>query len=1115
MNAPAVEGEQRLLSCFDAVLDAPASQRHELIRARFGSDGHLVRELEQLLAAAERDAGLLTESVDALLQPVLADLAGHLVTQAELPEVLSAALSPRYAVLERIGRGGMATVYLAFDNALGRHVAIKWLRPELADALSRDRFEQEIAIAATVDHPHIVPVYDRGEVNGLLYYVMRYVEGGSLRDLLAEQPQLEIRRAIAIARNVAGALDTAHAKKIVHRDIKPANILLDERGAHVADFGVARLIDAAGREHLTRTGIAVGTALYMSPEQAGSASKVDARSDVYSLACVLYEMLAGEAPFTGPTQRDIMAKHLAAAIPDLTVVRATVTSPMQQVMASALAKSPADRFATSGEFIDAFERAYTSSGDALPPPRPRIRRIRLRTAAIATLGSLLLGLGTWRMSSGMRATTLDADLHVVFPFDVSGDAPLDAAQRLREALARWAGVRVVDQFTLEGKLGASLAGGLSDRRVRSTVRSLGAGRFIRGRVEPDGETWRVVATLFDVDSGQLVEVPGRVGKDLGDADSAIAVVAERLLFHNLLGAGDAVPSTGTTNFAARRAYLAGQDAIREWDLASADSAFFRATELDADYSQAQLWLAQVRFWRAQPSSRWRDFVARAIAGQLSTREQTVALALQQWASDEVVESCATWERLATAEQHDAFFWYSAHRCRFRDELVVPDPASPTKWRFRSSHHLAIEHMERALALRPVIYRGLRANGFEQLRLVLKTRAGLLRRGYSAEGMAFAAYPMVLDDTLAFIPSLQSEFMLAADVRHRYRQEISAALQRQRQLFREWTITWASNDPQNAEAWEAVAVALETLGDASALDTIARARQLARSRADQRRISGTQAWLLVKFSLPSNREGIRRARILADSVLRSSEPPSDDRQLLVSLAALTGRLSLAKEYARFLPDWPRLDAPAGVNEAGANLLLHAALGGPAGELGELEQRADSLIKLAVAEPERGAVRRDVLGRAASLAFPLVMSALSDSPATSALIAQQLWLRGDRKGSIAILSGVRISRSSIPPANLQFDALLPEARLVEMAEGIKEAAEWLDPTLASIREGSYQNLLEPVRAASLVGAMALRADLANRSGDRVTAARWAAVVGELWTDCEPPLCLVRDRMRALTR
>ena len=1132
MSSLAIESERRLLSCLDEVLDAPPAERRALIRSRFGSDEKLMRELEQLIVEAERnDATFLAQSVDAALRPVVADLSDHAVTQGEMPAALTSALAPRYAVLERIGRGGMASVYLAYDSTLGRHVAVKTLRPELADGISLERFEREIAIATTVDHPRIMPVYDRGNAGGILYYVMRYVEGGSLRDLLSERPQLEIRKAIDIARDVAEALDAAHAKKVVHRDIKPANILLDEGGAHVADFGVAGLMDAVGPERLTRSGVALGTTLYMSPEQAGSSARVDGRSDVYSLGCVLYEMLAGEPPFTGPTQRDIIAKHLAAAVPDLTVVRATITRPMQQVIATALQKSPADRFASAGEFIDAFERAYLTPEDA--PANQRANRppgvvtlatlagsVRPRRAVLLTAGLLLVGLGGWRLSVGMRATTADPTLHVVFPFDATGDAPFDAAQRLREAIGKWVGIRVVDHFTLGGELGVSGAAGLNQRRTAKAVRSLGAGRFIRGRVQAEGEVFRIVATLFDVDSGQLAEVSARLRRDLSDADSAMGTLAERLLFYELLTARDSSTSSGTSVFRARYSYLTAHDAIRQWELARADSALFRATELDGGYSQALLWLAQVRFWREEPASRWRDYVERAVVGGLSDRDRAVALSLKQWADDNVVESCASWERLAAAAQHDGLFWYSAHKCRFRDEVVVPDPRSPTGWQFRSSHHLALAHMERALRLNPAIYRGLRENGFEQLRSVLKTNAGQLRRGRreGEQGYGFGAYPMLSADTLAFVPIPVSQMGIQVDAARQFRPMITRALQRQRQVFREWATTWTSNYPQSAEAWEAVAVALETLGDASALDTIARARQLARSPGDLQRISGTQAWLLVKFSLPSDLAGLRRARLLIDSVLRRADASRGDQQLLVSLAALTGRLSLAVEHARFLPDWPRTDAPASVNQRGAQLLLHAALGSSSPDVTTLERSVDSLISLELDDPIRGAVRSSIIVRSALLAFPSQMlSALSDSTLGNDWLLQSVrqWRGGDRKSVAATLGTLRQSRTSIEPANLQFDRLLPEARLVELIDGTSAAARWIDPTLAAVRGGSHQNLLDPVRAASLVGTMTLRADLASRARDYTTAAMWAGAVAELLENSERFMRPTLERMRSLTR
>ena len=217
---------------------------------------------------------------------------------ADTFERLKAALADRYTIERELGAGGMATVYLAEDTKLHRKVALKVLRPELAAALGPDRFLREIEIVAKLHHPHILALHDSGEADEFLYYVMPYVEGESLRDRLTREKQLPVDDALQIAREVADALDAAHDGGVVHRDIKPENILLERNHALVADFGIARAIDRAGGDRLTETGIALGTPAYMSPEQAAGGTHLDHRSDLYSLGCVLYEMLGGEPPFT-------------------------------------------------------------------------------------------------------------------------------------------------------------------------------------------------------------------------------------------------------------------------------------------------------------------------------------------------------------------------------------------------------------------------------------------------------------------------------------------------------------------------------------------------------------------------------------------------------------------------------------------------------------------------------------------------------------------------------------------------------------------------------------------------------------------------------------------------
>ena len=298
-------------------------------------------------------------------------------------ESLRAALADRYALERELGRGGMATVYLARDLKHGRLVAIKVLRPEIAAALGPERFLREIEIAAGLTHPHMLPLHDSGEADSLVYYVMPFVEGETLRDRLERERQLASEEALAITRDVAEALGHAHAHGIVHRDIKPENVLFEAGHAVVSDFGIARAITAAAGGKLTETGIAIGTPGYMSPEQAMGGERVDGRSDLYSLACMLYEMLAGEPPFTGPSAESVARQHVAAPAPHVSVMRPGVPPAVDQAIARALSKTPADRFATVAEFV----RALHGSPDvAAKRPRPRgASRVTWARGAIAVL----------------------------------------------------------------------------------------------------------------------------------------------------------------------------------------------------------------------------------------------------------------------------------------------------------------------------------------------------------------------------------------------------------------------------------------------------------------------------------------------------------------------------------------------------------------------------------------------------------------------------------------------------------------------------------------------------------------------------------------------------------
>ena len=372
---------------------------------------------------------------------------------------LSAALADRYRIERELGQGGMATVYLAEDLKHHRKVAIKVLRPELAVVLGADRFVKEITTTANLQHPHILTLFDsgtageeqgRGAPRPFLYYVMPYIEGESLRDRLDREKQLPLDDALAIAREVADALSYAHAHGVVHRDIKPENILLANGHAIVADFGIAKAVSEAGATRLTATGMSVGTPIYMSPEQAAGESNLDGRSDLYSLACVLYEMLAGQPPFTGPTAANVVHQHLTADARPVSQLRPAVPAPIADMLARALAKNPADRFSPAAQFAAALVPLASATA---PVPRGPSR--------------MVLGLGA--------ATVLIAVAATAMWMRTSGDAPAVTIGRTTQ-VTRDPGLELDPALSPDGAMIAYAQGPAMHMQIY--VQQIGGGRRV-------------------------------------------------------------------------------------------------------------------------------------------------------------------------------------------------------------------------------------------------------------------------------------------------------------------------------------------------------------------------------------------------------------------------------------------------------------------------------------------------------------------------------------------------------------------------------------------------------------------------------------------------------------
>ena len=380
---------------------------------------------------------------------------------------LAAALADRYRIVRELGAGGMATVYLAEDLKHGRQVAIKVLRPELAAVIGPERFVREIRTIAALQHPHILGLIDSGEVEGTAYYVMPFVEGESLRDRLHRDKQLPIADALRIASEVASALDYAHRHGVIHRDIKPENILLHDGQALVADFGIALAASKSGGSRMTETGMSLGTPHYMSPEQAMGEREITARSDVYALGVVTYEMLTGDPPFTGSTAQAIVARMMTEAPRPLVVQRHTIPAPVEAAVLTALEKLPADRFATAAEFGAALQRAPEGARpeatrpmrSVAAPSAPRGARRAARLAAVPAL--ILLGaLGGFLLS---RAKSRSAALPMTFGHTIR---------------VTWdPGLEILPAISPDGKSVAYAQGTTS--RMQIFVRPVAGGRSIR------------------------------------------------------------------------------------------------------------------------------------------------------------------------------------------------------------------------------------------------------------------------------------------------------------------------------------------------------------------------------------------------------------------------------------------------------------------------------------------------------------------------------------------------------------------------------------------------------------------------------------------------------------
>jgi serine/threonine protein kinase/tetratricopeptide (TPR) repeat protein len=507
---------------------------------------------------------------------------------------LAEALAGRYTLERELGRGGMATVYLARDLRHQRVVAIKLLRPELAHMLGPERFLREIEITARLQHPHILPVFDSGaatpdaaEADQCLWYAMPFIAGESLRDRLNRERQLPVDEAVRIAGEVARALSCAHGQGVIHRDIKPENILLSDGHAIVADFGIARALDATVGGRLTETGLALGTPTYMSPEQAAGEANLDGRSDIYALGCVLYEMLAGQPPFTGSTAQSILARHAVDPVPSLRTVRATVTPALESVIRRALSKVPADRFASAEEFA-----AALSSGRIFAGARRRPSRLFVAGAATVASGLALLAI---IRSSGSGGSTPSGAAAIktlaVQPFsNLTGDtAQMYLAQGLTDqlvtSLAQLSALRVINLKNTK-EISAQLVKELSlDGVLTGSLQRAGNAVHVTVELSSAATNQAFWAQGYDGELSGILDLQAQVARSVAGKVGASMTPQERSRLSE---------ERPAVNPAAYEAYVRGsyfQRKVTKPDLHKSIGYFQQAIDVDPAYAAAWAGLA--------------------------------------------------------------------------------------------------------------------------------------------------------------------------------------------------------------------------------------------------------------------------------------------------------------------------------------------------------------------------------------------------------------------------------------------------------------------------------------------------------------------------------------------
>ena len=953
-------------------------------------------------------------------------------------------------------------------------VAVKVLHSDLAESVGAERFLREIRLTSGLDHPSIVPVTDSGADGNALYCVLPYMTGGTLRDLLREKKQLPIAEALDIGCTISNALAYAHARGLIHRDIKPENILFHNGKAYLGDFGIARALYAtAGDLTTTTTGVIRGTPAYMSPEQASGERNYDGRSDIYSLGCVVYEMISGMAPFVGPTSQSVMAQRFSTTPRPMRSYRKSVSSELERVVETALAMVPADRFAKAEEFSAALEAAGKV---------PARRKIDFRMAAVGLVAAgVLVAAGIYAGKSGFvdsAPIAPDTTQLVVLPFDRdTASQPLGSVDPLvYDAFSVLHGLTVLEPFQVRDAIARNsrVSGAERDRSVSV---ALGAGRFVRGQVVtmPGGDGWKVYAWLHQVKARgdtTLFKASVTINRaDLGSIDLQYAALARTLLLRG--GEGDPVSSVvATKSLPAMQFFGKGMDAVAEWNFPVADSMLAAAIASDPQYGRAYVWQAQVRFWQRSGPETWAPLAMKALLDTTRLPERDIQLArgLAALGEKDYDKACQEYDALRKKNDADFAAWFGLARCRDLDFRVVRDAKSPTGWRYLSSYSDAVDAYEHAFTVLSLSHRSLERGAFEPLRELLFMRPSKLQAAVLPPGETGTLTGRLDWENNKPILRPVPMALLAAGDPQAVPAGMKKAIESQRRLFARIAASWSAALPTSAGAKEGVAVAFEMRGDRSALDTLRAARSLATDEDAKIRLAAAEAVLRLKFANPAHAADFVGVRRLADSLLTAiPNPTARQATYLAPLAVLLERCEILGRMVELSPfSNPRgvaRDALGAVDALTVRTMLGCTTN-PAAEIRHLE-------KLMEASTGDRAAIKSVLTRAVQ------SMAASDTAITSAFAvngpylirAQQAVYRGRVDSVRAIMARLTAARERTGYDDVAPDAIYLEAR-VELATGDSAAAQRSLATLFDRLPYLTPGMLNrPVEMAGLMRAMEL--------------------------------------------